>query len=124
MSPNDETSLPLTMIARRGFIARCWTGEARLWQAFWIVGFVGKFLVLGAIFLVAAWFYSASKSSLVSDSFAIPAFIGYVIFVAVSVWRCAPNAKHQALSALAKVWVIFYVLAMTALLLRAALIHH
>jgi len=117
--PNIEKAAPVAI--RKDFLTRCWNGEARLWQAFWLVGVLGKVLFLVAVAFVGFWFQSASGSVLVAVSFMVPAIIIFVVFASVSVWRCAPNVKIEPLGALAKVGVIFYVMFMIFLFLRVVL---
>lgn len=103
-----------------GFLYRCWNGKAYLWQAFWLVNVLGKLLFFGALALVGYLLWQVTQASWIFDFALVIPIVAYIVFVAVSVWRCSSNTKYQQLGALAKVWVIFYVVSMVGVLANAA----
>jgi len=105
--------------SRRNFLSRCWGGEARLWQAFWLLNVLGKIVVFVVVGAVGATLWRFTRSPWLIDLPLGAVLAGYIGLVAVSVWRCAPNTDTPAFSALAKLWVPIYVLSMALLVVEA-----
>ena len=76
------------------FFVRCWRGNARLWQAFWLVGVLGKLLVVTVTFIAAYMFMGVPYEDILVYLLFVPLLGGYLLFASVSVWRCAPNSSH------------------------------
>ena len=94
----------------QNFLIRFWRGEARLWQAFWLCAFIGKFLVFAVIgFIGFLIWHSPQDNNLTNVVLGIP-LLAYVVFALVSVWRCSKNVDLAPLGALAKVLVVFAVI--------------
>ncbi|MCA3040659.1 MAG: hypothetical protein ING73_00985 [Rhodocyclaceae bacterium] len=88
------------------FFARCWGGKARLWQAFWICGVAGWFLVLAVLGALLWVLWRGPEDTVFANIISIGGLFGYLAFASVSVWRCAPNASLAPLGALARVVVV------------------
>ena len=92
---------------RPNFFARCWNGQARLWQAFWLCGVFGKVLVVSLLFvLVTTLHYSGLGNDALAYVLVGGLFPGWFIFASVSVWRCAGNVSHALWGVIAKVITI------------------
>jgi hypothetical protein len=89
-------------------LRRIWEGHARLWQAFWLVGCIGFVLwtlvLYGGLRLL---FGNALNPLAVLPLFLVP-YVCAIIYVCVSVWRCAPNTDYPALTTLARVWTVVF----------------
>ena len=79
---------------RVNFFARCWNGQARLWQAFWLCGVCGKLLVVVLLYFAALLLIADSSGSGLVMALFIGLFMGWYVFAAVSTWRCSRNASH------------------------------
>jgi hypothetical protein len=101
------------------FFARCWGGSARLWQAYWVLGILGQFVVLVVITSMSAMVASRPGSSAI---LAVPWLVYslYVIFCWVCIWRCAHNTDNQVWGGLARVCVCFSALSVVVVLSRTA----
>ncbi|MEK9671437.1 MAG: hypothetical protein VW268_02890 [Rhodospirillaceae bacterium] len=110
--PGDEPPEPL--------IPRCWHGRERLWVVFWAYGLFGSGLVTG---VGLAMIFIAPLIGLVIDPAQtgggiIGAVIGmagaaviavpYVIWMTVSLWRCAHNTFNPLWGRLTRGWVIVF----------------
>ena len=109
--------------ASSSFFGRCWRGEARLWQAFWILLVLGypalHFLIAFVITrLIPLGGPSRTVFSLVVLALGA-AQLGFFVFACVSVWRCAPNTAFPRLRAVARL-----VLAIIIAVLVLAFIHN
>lgn len=91
------------------FFVRCWHGNARLWQAFWLVGVLGKLLVVTVATLAAYLLMGAPEEDVLVYLLFAPLLGGYLLYASVSIWRCAPNTKHSIWSVAARVVVIIVV---------------
>jgi hypothetical protein len=91
----------------RSSIARFWRGQARLWQAFWLLLVLG-YVAMVTLFLVAvALFSSANPTILIIVLVAASTVnIAFFVFALVSVWRCAPNTNTPALTSVARILVL------------------
>lgn len=87
------------------FIRTAWQGKARLWAVFWGAGvgltFVGAFCaaVVGDVLAWPLWWFALCGVFLVA----------YEVWLLVSIWRCAPNARRPW-GTLARAWVFLAVL--------------
>ena len=87
------------------FLWRCWGGEARLWQAFWLVlalGYVAMAVLrfpLLTLALEEGLFWAGMASVVALNAL-------FAVFALVSVWRCAPNTNHRIFEASARGLVI------------------
>ena len=88
------------------FFARCWNGKARLWQAFWICGVAGKFLVLAVLGALLWVLWRGPQDAVLVNVVFVGGLLGYLTFASVSIWRCAPNVSLAPLGVLARVVVV------------------
>ena len=107
----------------RNFFARCLTGEAPLWQAFWLGAVAGTTIVIVAFVQLASVLSASTIGPVLSRPFLVGILLGYAVFSSVSVWQCARNPKGSPLHALARVYAVlsmavWVLLAVTALLWR------
>jgi len=86
----------------RNFFLRCWSGSARLWQAYWLVGVVGQLFVMLLLALAGVLFWHSPHDNLWFNPAATSIVIAWLVFSGVSIWRCAPNASMPAWGALAR----------------------
>ena len=92
-----------------GFFLRCWGGSARLWQAYWLVGVLGQFVVLLLLLAIGMLFWQSPQDTLWYDSVCAVVVIVWSVFSGVSIWRCAPNASQPAWGAIARTILILSV---------------
>ncbi|HEX7028235.1 MAG TPA: hypothetical protein VF268_13425 [Gammaproteobacteria bacterium] len=95
---------------KRNFFVRCWHGEAKLWQAYWLIGVLSKIPFFALVGFIGWLLWKSPEDDLLVNSLLFPLVIAYITYVAVSVWRCAPNASHGVFTGLAKTLVVFYLL--------------
>jgi hypothetical protein len=89
-----------------GFFLRCWSGTARLWQAYWLVGVLGQLLVMLLLMLVGVLFWHSPRDNIWFNSVCVVVVLVWSVFSGVSIWRCAPNASQPAWGALARAILI------------------
>jgi hypothetical protein len=89
-----------------GTIGSYWQGRGPLWKVFWLWGVVGSWL-LAAIFLTItrAWGLSWTLYLVMAAI-----MTGYTIWILVSVWRCAANARNEQWQVLARVLTVAWAL--------------
>ena len=95
------------IISHSNFFVRCWSGQAKLWQAFWLGAILGKVLVLVGIAALMSLLWRGPQDNALVNIFFGSVLLSYVVFASVSVWRCARNTKTGAFGGLARVWVVF-----------------
>ncbi|MBK7664171.1 MAG: hypothetical protein IPJ21_11610 [Sterolibacteriaceae bacterium] len=104
-------------------IGRLWRGEIDLYKAFWLYGVLGLVL-LGLVsgFMVDRLARSGATPAVVFFSFVVVAFsLGYLVLVAVGIWRSAPNHDSpRAWSHAARAVVVLVVLSEVVAMLLAA----
>jgi hypothetical protein len=92
------------------FLSRHWQGKGRLWSAYWLIGFLGKIAVLAVIFGVYAAAGATAKTETSTDgllgAFALVLTLGWFLFAAVSIWRCADNVRWAPFGFLARAVVV------------------
>ena len=93
----------------QNFFKRCWQGSARLWQAFWLVGVLGKLLVVTIGFLGSFMITGAFQNDALVGVLLVPLLLGYLVFASVSVWRCAHNTSHIIWGVVARIIVVIVV---------------
>ena len=81
-----------------GFLWRCWHGKEELWKAFWLLSFLGGFV----IFFIT----KIPSSRLIQAALFIFLVLPIQIFWWISVWRCAFHTSHWGWAILARVVVI------------------
>jgi len=96
---------PVTPEKSQNFFKRCWQGSAHLWQAFWLIGVLGKLLVVTIGFLGSFMIMGAFQNDALVGVLLVPLLLGYLVFASVSVWRCANNTKHLLWRVLARIVV-------------------
>ena len=93
-----------------GFFHRCWSGGARLWQAYWLVGVLGQICAMLLVALIGMFLWHSPQDNLWFNSVGAVILLGWAVFSGVSIWRCAPNASHPVWGALARIVLILSVL--------------
>ena len=88
--------------------SRCWNGEIKLWQAFWLVGLLGKLAALILVATLMALFVSSPRQNMLTYGFLVLAFLGYSVFASVSIWRSSGRNGVSPMGALARVLIFFY----------------
>lgn len=88
------------------FLSRCWAGEARLWQAFWV-------LALGVDLLWVAAFYLLGQSGAANGwdlrMLHVPILLCHSAITlgsAVCVWRCSRNCSSRILTWAARIFTL------------------
>jgi len=83
----------------RNFIARSWLGTERLvvvwWLYYWVLGGLLQGVIVGL-----------QESGIISIRFAAFLLAVYVVWLMVSLWRCAPNCRWKGWTSLVRTWVI------------------
>jgi len=92
---------------KKSLFLRCWEGDIKLWQAFWLVH------ILGFIFscLIGLMPQLAVLALL---NIRLPMFITFLpviamgVFSTVTLWRSSPDPKVSILGALVRLWVFAF----------------
>jgi len=92
--------------ASQSFLARCWGGSARLWQAYWLVGVAGYLFIMLLLELAGVLLWRGPQDNLWFNSAAFVVVVAYLVFSGVSIWRCSPNSSSAAWGALARTVLI------------------
>ncbi|PIW27023.1 MAG: hypothetical protein COW30_11650 [Rhodospirillales bacterium CG15_BIG_FIL_POST_REV_8_21_14_020_66_15] len=99
-------------------LGKCWNGRERLWIVFWAYGVFGTggilasclamiFIGLQIGLLVApqdtdGGYYGGMAGMALGAALAVP----YVIWMTVSLWRCAPNCETKMWGRLVRGWLV------------------
>jgi len=112
----DPYTAPSTRVAdptsaaegARPFLVRCWSGEARLWEAFWLVLVLGNVAtnLIAYIFLLVASQIGFSLTVAIGFGITVLLNLTVLVFALVSVWRCALKTRFVALKLLSRALVI------------------
>lgn len=103
VSPEKASSGSQTRTSTN-WIGRAYTGQVRLWKVFWF-GYVAPLLPLSVVFQL----YKETADRL-------PSWVGlvgflavflYQVWLAIALWRCAPNVNRPSLRRLARVFAVF-----------------
>jgi len=86
------------------WIDRTYTGQERLWKVFW-VGYVVPLLPLTIAFGIFKE-TAASAPSWISFVF-VTTVILYQAWLAIAMWRCAPNVKRRTFFFLGRMFAVF-----------------
>lgn len=105
----------------RNFFLRCLTGDAPLWQAFWIGSVAGTAIVVAIFSALAPALSASSINPGLARALVLGISLGYAVFSSVGVWRCARDPKGSPLHALAKVYAVISVIAWLILVVTALL---
>ena len=92
-----------------GFFLRCWIGRARLWQAYWLVGVLGQTFAMLLVVLLGTLLWHSPQDNLWFNSVGAAILVGWSVFAAVSIWRCAPNTSQPVWGAIARVVLVMSV---------------
>jgi uncharacterized BrkB/YihY/UPF0761 family membrane protein len=108
--PGDEPPDPV--------LPRCWHGREKLWIVFWAYGVFGTGTVLASILAMIfiglqvgllfapqdteGGYYGAMTGMALGAMVAVP----YLIWMTVSLWRCAPNVENPVWTRLMRGWLI------------------
>ena len=71
------------------FLCDCFNGKAKLWQAFWLLSFLGG-MILAFIFNGILVPIGLDPMGLFAMLFLL-FMLAFNIFCIISIWRCAPN---------------------------------
>ena len=91
------------------FLARCWRGQARLWQAFWLVSMLGGVALVALFVLIAKL---VAGDGVLEDVLwtCVRVFgVALLVFSLVSVWRCAFNTNYHFAGIAARAYVAFVI---------------
>ncbi len=83
----------------RHLIFRHWSGDARLWQAYWLIA-VGGGWVFWTVVL------NLVKFAILPEILAVVILVVYSIYAAVGVWRCAFNADWRGWAYISRVILV------------------
>lgn len=99
-------------------LRRCWEGREKLWVVFWAYGVFGSGVIIaGSLALVLIGLQigllvapSDTDGGLVGGIIGIVlgamAALPYLIWMTVSLWRCAPNCERKIWGQLVRGWVV------------------
>jgi hypothetical protein len=73
---------------------RAWRGQQPLWKVFWVYGVAASSVIVA---LYASAIYAGQRSL---QQVLLLVFSAYTVWILVSVWRCADNARER-------VWGLF-----------------
>lgn len=96
------------------FLLRCWRGEARLWQAFWLI-LIGGYVLVNALGIGLSWgvhWITPQWSPIALGAMMVSISI-QMLFGAICVWRCAPNKSLPGVGIAARIFVFLTVAALT-----------
>lgn len=100
------------------FLVRYWRGEAPLWKAFWLYGVLASNVGVALV----AWGLVSGRIDEHGLTGLVMLLILYTVWVLVSIWRCAGNARTEYYAILARAltvaWAINSVLVSGFLLLE------
>lgn len=88
------------------FIKLAWRGDLKLWQVFWI-GKVGVSAALALISMALVSIFQSPFPALIYSCF-MPF---YLVFIFVSLWRCAPNTSNKFWMYLTRAYIVIGLLA-------------
>lgn len=90
----------------RATIGYYWQGHGPLWKVFWLWGVAGSWLLAGIFLTITrAWGLSWALYVVMATIMTL-----YTIWILVSVWRCAKNARSERWQMLARVLTIAWAL--------------
>jgi hypothetical protein len=117
--PGDEPPEPI--------LRKCWNGRERLWIVFWAYGVFGMGVVIAsclAMILIGlqigllfspkdtdGGYWGAMLGMALGAGLAVP----YLIWMTVSLWRCAPNCEVKFWGGLTRGWLVAQWLGMAML---------
>jgi tetratricopeptide (TPR) repeat protein len=85
-----------------------WYGNEKLWKAFWIVGWGGCFFI-GAASWATRLCFPTRPTPRWEAVLSLIIAITIIVWITVSVWRCAPNTTSKIWCWAARVIAILYV---------------
>jgi hypothetical protein len=62
----------------RNFFLRFWQGKARLWQAFWLVGVLGKLLVVTSVTVGSFMIWRGPQDDALLYGLCMPVLVSYL----------------------------------------------
>lgn len=99
------------------FVVRYWRGEGPLWKAFWLYGVIPSNIATGLV----AWGLASGRIGRGVVAALIVLLMMYTVWVLVSIWRCADNARTEFYGVMARAltaaWALNAVLVSVFLLL-------
>ncbi len=69
--------MQIETVKKTYFIMRCWRGESRRWQSFWLVAILGKFLAAGFVALLIYLLRQGPNDSFLVDVLGGLIMVGY-----------------------------------------------
>lgn len=88
---------------------RSWKGQASLSAAFWLIFFIGVIVLTYLLLYIIIAIRPEMRGSPVTGSIVSTIVFPYLIYAAISVWRCAKGA-HVIWKVLARIVVVLSVL--------------
>ena len=138
---NDQTPIYIDLHGGGGLpgneppepiLKRCWNGHERLWVVFWAYGVFGSGgvlacclallfigLQLGLVFApqnTDGGYVGGMVGMALGATLAVP----YLIWMTVSLWRCAPNCENKLWGRLTRGWLLAQWLGMAMLIYNYA----
>jgi hypothetical protein len=96
---------------------RCWRGEAPLWQAFWVVGFLFALILEAVIGVIAGviiahygLFNYPETNPVILTRYLSLIMLPYFLFAYICIWRCGKNSS-PVWNVLSKIIVIIGLIA-------------
>ena len=86
------------------FFLSYWRGEKKLWEAFWLIGILGKIIVAALIILFSIIFTSIGLTWSISV-LSIIFMLSYIAWSFVSIWRCAFNVTNKNWGYVARLFI-------------------
>lgn len=83
------------------FLSRCWRGQERLYKVFWVYGLLLN-LPFFAVGVAAGYLHMPLLLVPL-----VPVYVAYLVWVLVSMWRCAFNSSWSGWAYLGRAWVVF-----------------
>ena len=83
----------------RGFIGRSWHGSEKLWKVWWLY-----FYLLSAF--IVATLDQLHQAGFISERLAALIIMPYIVWIMVSLWRCAANCNWRRWTLFARCWAL------------------
>lgn len=81
------------------FIKRAWRGEEKLWKVFWLYNVLGGLLLNVFVYVIASVAFGLLIVGVIF-------WLAYLVWVLVSIWRCAFNVNAKFWGYLARIYII------------------
>lgn len=91
------------------FLCDCFNGKAKLWQAFWLLSFLGGML-LAFIFIGILVPFGLDPMGIFAMIYQL-LMMAFHVFCIISIWRCAPNSEWIGWMYIARVLAVLTAIA-------------